>query len=87
MKTAKSIEVARLALAGQPGGLTVSTMAEAEYFVGHGQYDLLYAVGITPQKLADVGRLNASGADIAVIYRRSGHGPPPLPPRQRRCAR
>ena len=67
MKTAKSIEVARLALAGQPGGLTVSTMAEAEYFVGHGQYDLLYAVGITPQKLADVGKLNATGADVAVI--------------------
>ena len=44
MKTAKSIEVARLALAGQPGGITVSTLAEAEYFVGHGLFDQLYAV-------------------------------------------
>ncbi|HET8997125.1 MAG TPA: hypothetical protein VFN42_10710, partial [Acetobacteraceae bacterium] len=32
MKTAKSIDVARLALEDQPGGITVSTLAEAEYF-------------------------------------------------------
>lgn len=31
MKTAKSIDVARLALEGRPGGITVSTLAEAEY--------------------------------------------------------
>ncbi len=67
MKTAKSIDVARLALAGQPGGITVSTLAEAEYFVGHGLFDIMYAVGITPQKLAEIGKLNAAGADIAVI--------------------
>ena len=67
MKTAKSIDVARMALNGQPGGITVSTLAEAEYFVGHGLFDQLYAVGITPQKLAEVAKLNAAGADIAVI--------------------
>ena len=67
MKTAKSIDVARLALAGQRGGITVSTLAEAEYFVGHGLFDQLYAVGITPQKLAQIAKLNAAGADIAVI--------------------
>jgi D-serine deaminase-like pyridoxal phosphate-dependent protein len=67
MKTAKSVDVARLALRGQPGGITVSTLAEAEYFVGHGMLDILYAVGITPQKLAEVAKLNAAGADIAVI--------------------
>ena len=67
MKTAKSIDVARLALAGQPGGITVSTLAEAEYFAAHGIADILYAVGITPQKLDSVARLNADGADIAVI--------------------
>ena len=44
MKTAKSIDVARLATAGQPGGITVSTLAEAEYFAGHGIVDILYAV-------------------------------------------
>jgi D-serine deaminase-like pyridoxal phosphate-dependent protein len=67
MKTAKSIDVARLALAGQPGGITVSTLAEAEYFAAHGIADTLYAVGITPQKLAQVAKLNAAGARVAVI--------------------
>lgn len=67
MKTAKSIHVARLALEGQPGGITVSTLAEAEYFAGHGITDLLYAVGITPRKLDQVAKLNAAGADMLVI--------------------
>ena len=62
MKTAKSIDVARLATAGQPGGITVSTLAEAEYFAGHGMADILYAVGITPQKLDQIAKLNAAGA-------------------------
>ena len=67
MKTAKSIEVARLALAGQPGGITVSTLAEAEYFAAHGINDILYAVGITPRKLDQVAKLNADGTAVAVI--------------------
>ena len=67
MKTAKCIEVARMALAGQPGGITVSTLAEAEYFAAHDIADILYAVGITPQKLAEVAKINATGARVAVI--------------------
>ena len=67
MKTAKSIDVARLALQGQPGGITVSSLAEAEYFFRYGITDILYAVGITPQKLQHVIRLNAAGAHIIVI--------------------
>jgi D-serine deaminase-like pyridoxal phosphate-dependent protein len=67
MKTAKSIDVARLALAGQPGGITVSTLAEAEYFAAHGIVDILYAVGITPAKLETVAKLNATGAEVIVI--------------------
>jgi D-serine deaminase-like pyridoxal phosphate-dependent protein len=67
MKTAKCIEVARLATAGQPGGITVSTLAEADYFLSHGITDILYAVGITPQKLEQVARMNAQGAHIIVI--------------------
>jgi D-serine deaminase-like pyridoxal phosphate-dependent protein len=67
MKTAKSIEVARLALEGQPGGIAVSTVAEAEYFFSHGISDILYAVGITPRKLDHVVQLNKAGADIIVI--------------------
>ena len=67
MKTAKSIDVAWLALQGQPGGITVSTILEAAYFAAHGIRDILYAVGITPQKLDDIATLNARGADIAII--------------------
>lgn len=67
MKTAKSIEVARLALTGQPGGITVSTLAEAEYFAAHGIPDILYAVGITPQKLDQVAKLNAAGGEVMVL--------------------
>ena len=67
MKTAKSIDVARLALHGQPGGITVSTLAEAEYFAGHDLTDILYAVGIAPQKLDQVAKLNDAGADVIVL--------------------
>jgi D-serine deaminase-like pyridoxal phosphate-dependent protein len=67
MKTAKCIDVARLAVEGQPGGITVSTLAEAEYFAAYGITDILYAVGITPQKLDQVAKLNASGANVIVI--------------------
>lgn len=70
MKTAKSIEVARLALSRpqvRHQGVTVSTLAEAEYFVGHGINDILYAVAITPQKLERVAELNAMGGAIMVV--------------------
>jgi D-serine deaminase-like pyridoxal phosphate-dependent protein len=71
MKTAKSIDVARLAIAAGPGGpnmgITVSTLAEAEYFAGHGISDILYAVGITPQKLDQVAKINATGVVLTVI--------------------
>ena len=70
MKTAKSIDVARMALAipqARGGGITVSTLAEAEYFAGHGIADMLYAVGITPQKLDLVVKLNGSGASVMII--------------------
>ena len=70
MKTAKSIDVARMVLANKAApiaGITVSTLAEAEYFTSHGITDILYAVGITPQKLDQVAKLNAAGADVKVI--------------------
>jgi D-serine deaminase-like pyridoxal phosphate-dependent protein len=67
VKTAKSFDVARLALAGQPGGITVSTLKEAEQFFAHGVTDILYAVGITPNKLDHVAALRRRGADVTVI--------------------
>ena len=67
VKTAKSIDVVRRALAGQPGGITVSTLKEAEQFFAHGITDILYAVGIAPGKLDHVAALRAKGADVTVL--------------------
>ena len=47
--------------------ITVSTLREAEYFAAHGYRDILYAVGITPDKLRDVAALRATGCDVSVI--------------------
>ena len=48
MKTAKSIDVARRIYPDEPGPITVSTIAEAEYFAGYGYKDITYAVGVSP---------------------------------------
>ncbi len=67
LKTAKSIDAARHALAGNFGGITVSTLTEAEYFAGHGIADILYAVGIVPDKLDRVAALLRRGVALTVI--------------------
>lgn len=59
LKTAKSIDVARMALDAGARGITVSTIAEAEYFARHGITDMTYAAGITPRKLDRVAGLAA----------------------------
>ncbi len=64
MKTAKSVEVARLIDAR---AIAVSTLAEAEYFASHGYSEIMYAVGITDAKLDRVMRLRRSGTDIQVV--------------------
>ncbi len=67
MKTAKSAEVGRLATAGHSGGITVSTLKEAEYFARHGFTDMVYGVGISLDKLARVARLQTGGVRVAVV--------------------
>jgi D-serine deaminase-like pyridoxal phosphate-dependent protein len=67
MKTAKSAEVARLAVAGEAGGITVSTLAEAEYFAAEGFRDILYAVAIVPAKLDRAAALRRSGVDLKIV--------------------
>lgn len=67
LKTAKSAAVARLATAGQAGGITVSTLAEAEYFAREGFRDILYAVGIVPSKLDRAAALRRAGVDLIVV--------------------
>jgi D-serine deaminase-like pyridoxal phosphate-dependent protein len=67
LKTAKSRDVARLATSGEFGGITVSTLLEAEYFLAGGFTDLLYAVGIVARKLPRAARLVRAGARLTVI--------------------
>jgi len=51
VKTHKTIEGARLQHGSVAGPITVSTMAEAEFFADHGFRDISYAVPIAPDKL------------------------------------
>ncbi|ONI90914.1 hypothetical protein ALI22I_10795 [Saccharothrix sp. ALI-22-I] len=51
VKTAKSVDVARLVFDGGTGPITVSTLREAEAFADDGFTDIVYAVGIAPSKL------------------------------------
>lgn len=67
VKTAKSLPVIARALVGQPGGVTVSTLQEAEECFRAGITDILYAVGISPQKVPRVAAMRARGADVTVI--------------------
>ncbi|MFU8832567.1 MAG: alanine racemase [Wenzhouxiangella sp.] len=67
LKTCKNIDIARLMLDGQPGGAAVSTLAEADYFFGHGISDLLYAVGIAPGKLPGVAERLDQGMKLTLV--------------------
>lgn len=66
-KTAKNINIMKMALEGQSGGITVSTLKEAEYYFDQGISDMIYAVGIAPVKLDRVAGLIKKGAAISVI--------------------
>ncbi len=51
VKTHKTIEIARMQHGGATGPITVSTLAEGEFFAGAGFRDITYAVPIAPEKL------------------------------------
>lgn len=67
VKTAKCLEVALLAGGGELGPITVSTLKEAEQFASHGFRDILYAVGVTPNKLEHAIRLIKAGVDLKLV--------------------
>ncbi len=67
LKTPKSVEIARRVLTGGNGPATVSTLKEAEVFAAAGVHDLVYAVGIAPDKLRRVQALRRTGCDLAVV--------------------
>jgi D-serine deaminase-like pyridoxal phosphate-dependent protein len=67
VKTAKSVQIGRMAVEGHDGRITVSTLAEARYFAQGGFKDILYGVGIIPSKLAAVTELRRQGVNLRVI--------------------
>ncbi|MYE86803.1 MAG: DSD1 family PLP-dependent enzyme [Gammaproteobacteria bacterium] len=67
LKTAKSIDVARRISRPQPPKVTVSTLAEAEYFAGFGVTDILYGVSMVPSKAHRVFGLYRRGAPVKLI--------------------
>jgi D-serine deaminase-like pyridoxal phosphate-dependent protein len=67
LKTAKSAAVARLATAGESGGITVSTLAEAEYFAENGFRDILVANALPPQKLNRAEALAFGGVLVTLV--------------------
>ena len=67
LKTAKCVEVARMVMTTAAGPATVSTLREAEQFAAAGVRDLLYAVGIGPNKLSRVLALRKTGIDLSIV--------------------
>jgi D-serine deaminase-like pyridoxal phosphate-dependent protein len=67
LKTSKCADVARIATAGQFGGITVSTLREADHFLSSGFRDMTYAVGIAPGKLDEAAALMDRGADLGIL--------------------
>jgi len=65
LKTAKSVDVARIAT--NAPGITVSTLKEAEHFARAGYRDILYAAGIVPNKLEHAARIREAGADLILV--------------------
>src|SRR5688572_17257832 len=67
LKTAKSFDVAKIATTGEAGGITVSTLAEAEYFFEHGVTDITLAAALPPQKLDRAAALVDRGAAFTLV--------------------
>jgi len=67
LKTVKSIAGVRHVLDDFNSPATVSTVKEAEAFAEAGYTNLIYAVGIAPQKLPRIQALLAKGVNISVL--------------------
>ena len=67
VKTAKSLPVAQRQLDAGACGVTVSTLKEAAQFFEAGVQDILYAVGIAPNKFAAALELRRRGCDLKLL--------------------
>jgi D-serine deaminase-like pyridoxal phosphate-dependent protein len=67
VKTSKCIEVALRQRAAGAQGITVSTLREAEEFFAAGFDDILYAVGIAPQRIGAALALAKHGCALQIV--------------------
>ena len=67
VKTHKSAEVARIQMAGNTGGIMVSTLAEAWYFLKNGFTDITYGVPIEAGKFAEAIEIAKSSERFALL--------------------
>jgi D-serine deaminase-like pyridoxal phosphate-dependent protein len=67
VKTAKCVEVALRQRAAGASGITVSTLREAEEFFAAGFDDILYAVGIAPQRIGAALGLCRRGCALQIV--------------------
>lgn len=67
LKTSKSIDVARRAVAGNFGGITVSTFREVEYFAENGLSDMTLAACIAPARLNQAAAFRAKRIDLKIL--------------------
>ncbi len=67
VKTAKCVAVAQRQQAAGAVGITVSTLKEAEVYFEAGFTDILYAVCITPNKLAAAQALRERGCALTLL--------------------
>ncbi len=67
VKTSKCIEVARRQREAGAVGITVSTLKEAEAFFGAGFDDILYAVGMAPQRVPQALALRRRGCALTLV--------------------
>jgi D-serine deaminase-like pyridoxal phosphate-dependent protein len=67
VKTHKCFEAAHLQVAGQAGGITVSTLAEARRFAAAGFGDITYAVPIAPARLSEAVDLVKAGVRLGLL--------------------
>jgi len=67
VKTSKCLAVVERLFDGGRGPITVSTLAEADFFFAAGYRDILYAVGIVANKFAHAAALLRAGAALTLI--------------------
>ena len=67
VKTIKSTEVAKALFEDTEMAITVSTLKEAEEFAKMGITDMIYAVGISPNKLQRIRKIREGGVNLKVI--------------------